>query len=194
MSTTPVSESNVFLERCKSILVEEDALRKGGDPAGHERQRKLGRLPVRERIVRLLDDPGSFLELGLWAGYKMYEAWGEIPAAGVVTGIGSVSKRPCMVIANDATVKAGAFFPQTAKKFCAPSGSPLNARCQSSISSIPPVSFFRCRTRFFRTKTILAESFATTPSSRLQAFRNMRPSWETVWPVALICRFSAIKF
>ena len=91
-------------------------LREGGGKAGHERQRKMGRLPVRERLSHLLDKDSSFFEIGLWAAYKMYEQWGKIPAAGVVAGIGNVAGVPCMVIANDATVKAGAFFPQTTKK------------------------------------------------------------------------------
>ena len=90
--------------------------REGGGKAGHERQRKMGRLPVRERVRHLLDKDSPFFEIGLWAAYKMYEQWGKIPAAGVVTGIGSVEGVPCMIIANDATVKAGAFFPATTKK------------------------------------------------------------------------------
>ena len=101
---------------CDEVLAQEATLREGGGLSGQERQRKLGRLPVRERLVRLLDDTASFFELSLWAGHRMYPDWGEIPAAGVVTGIGRVGKRPCMIIANDATVKAGAFFPATAKK------------------------------------------------------------------------------
>jgi 3-methylcrotonyl-CoA carboxylase beta subunit len=95
---------------------EETVLREGGGKAGHERQRKMGRLPVRERIGHLLDKGSPFFEIGLWAAYKMYEQWGKIPAAGVVVGIGNIAGVPCMIIANDATVKAGAFFPQTAKK------------------------------------------------------------------------------
>lgn len=98
------------------VSEQEAVLRHGGGTEGHQRQRERGRLPVRERLPRLLDDDASFLELGLWAAYRMYAAWGEIPAAGVVAGIGRIHGRPCMVIANDATVKAGAFFPQTAKK------------------------------------------------------------------------------
>ena len=101
---------------CDEFLAQEATLREGGGLSGQERQRKLGRLPVRERLARLLDEKSPFLELSLWAGYRMYPDWGEIPAAGVVTGIGSVCQRPCMIIANDATVKAGAFFPATAKK------------------------------------------------------------------------------
>ncbi|HEY7001276.1 MAG TPA: acyl-CoA carboxylase subunit beta [Candidatus Udaeobacter sp.] len=76
----------------------------------------MNRLPVRERLGRLLDKDSPFFEIGLWAAYKMYDQWGKIPAAGVVAGIGNVEGVPCMVIANDATVKAGAFFPQTTKK------------------------------------------------------------------------------
>ncbi len=91
-------------------------LREGGGKAGHERQRKMGRLPVRERLKQLLDKDSPFFEIELWAGYKMYEQWGKIPAAGVVTGIGNVEGVPCMIVANDATVKAGAFFPATTKK------------------------------------------------------------------------------
>jgi 3-methylcrotonyl-CoA carboxylase beta subunit len=91
-------------------------LREGGGKAGHERQRKMGRLPARERLNHLLDKDSPFFEIGLWAAYKMYEQWGKIPAAGVVTGIGNIEGVPCVVIVNDATVKAGAFFPQTTKK------------------------------------------------------------------------------
>ena len=101
---------------CAAIAEEEAVLREGGGKAGHERQRKMGRLPARERVRALLDKDSPFFEIGLWAAYKMYEEWGKIPAAGVVTGIGNVEGVPCMVVANDATVKAGAFFPATTKK------------------------------------------------------------------------------
>src|SRR6266403_1073670 len=110
------STSEVLRAHCAAIAEEEAVLREGGAKAGHERQRKMGRLPVRERVRHLLDKGSPFFEIGLWAAYKMYEQWGKIPAAGVVAGIGNVAGVPCMVIANDATVKAGAFFPQTTKK------------------------------------------------------------------------------
>src|SRR4051812_48511004 len=106
-------------ERAKQIAQDEARLREGGGPAGLERQHRLGRLFVRERIARLVDNgdsPDSFFELNLWAAYGMYSEWGEVPAAGVVVGIGEIHNKPCMIVANDATVKAGAFFPQTAKK------------------------------------------------------------------------------
>ena len=101
---------------CAAIAEEEAVLREGGGKAGQERQRKWGRLPVRERLLQLLDKDSPFFEIELWAAYKMYDQWGKIPAAGVVTGIGNVEGVPCMIVANDATVKAGAFFPATTKK------------------------------------------------------------------------------
>jgi len=108
--------SEVLRAHCAAIAEEEAVLRKGGGKAGHERQRKMGRLSVRERLRQLLDKDSSFFEIGLWAVFKMYDQWGKIPAAGVVTGIGNVEGVPCMIVANDATVKAGAFFPATTKK------------------------------------------------------------------------------
>jgi 3-methylcrotonyl-CoA carboxylase beta subunit len=95
---------------------EEDEIRLGGGAKAAEAQRAKGRLTVRERLKLLLDQGAEFLELGLWAARGMYEEYGGAPAAGVVTGLGRVSGRLCMIIANDATVKAGAFFPMTAKK------------------------------------------------------------------------------
>lgn len=91
----------------------------GGGKKAIERQHEKGRLTARERINKLCDHEGKkvkFLELGLWAAWGMYEEWGGAPSAGVVTGVGTVEKRRVMIIANDATVKAGAFFPMTAKK------------------------------------------------------------------------------
>lgn len=106
------------LENLSQQFEEQEAhLRQGGGEAGIQRQYKLGRMLARERIAALLDPQTKPLfEMGLWQGYRMYEEWGDVPAAGVVTVIGPVHGRPCMIIANDATVKAGAFFPQSVKK------------------------------------------------------------------------------
>jgi len=95
---------------------QEEAIREGGGPKAIEAQHGKKRLTARERLELLLDPGADFLELGLFAAYGMYEEWGGAPAAGVVTGLGWVAGRLVMVIANDATVKAGAFFPMTAKK------------------------------------------------------------------------------
>src|SRR5256885_10215145 len=100
----------------EQIAQQEATLREGGGAAGLARQRKLGRLPARERIELLIDKKSSFLEIGLWAAFGMYEEVGGAVAAGVVTGVGNVHDRPCMIVANDASVKAGAFFPATVKK------------------------------------------------------------------------------
>jgi 3-methylcrotonyl-CoA carboxylase beta subunit len=98
------------------VCAEEDSIRQGGGTKAAEVQRAKGRLTVRERLKLLLDDGTELLELGLWAAYGMYGEYGGAPGAGVVTGIGRVCSRLCMIVANDATVKAGAFFPMTAKK------------------------------------------------------------------------------
>jgi len=116
MARTATSSDEPLRDFCREVLKQEALLRQGGGKAGLERQRKLGRLPARERIAQLLDKDARFFEIGLWAAYKMYEEWGNIVAAGTVAGIGNVSGVPSMIIANDATVKAGAFFPATVKK------------------------------------------------------------------------------
>ena len=94
---------------------EEEKIREGGGAKAVENQHAKGRLTARERIQRLVD-PGTFFELGEYAAHGMYEEWGGAPAAGVITGLGRIHTRLVMIIANDATVKAGAFFPMTAKK------------------------------------------------------------------------------
>lgn len=99
-----------------ALRVEELEIRLGGGAKAEAAQHAKGRLTVRERLALLLDEGTDLLELGLWAAYGMYAEYGGAPCAGVVTGLGRVSGRLCMIIANDATVKAGAFFPMTAKK------------------------------------------------------------------------------
>ncbi|MFP4228639.1 MAG: acyl-CoA carboxylase subunit beta [Salinivenus sp.] len=91
-------------------------VKKGGGKKKIQKQHDRGKLTARERIEYVLDDPAQFRELGLFAGYEMYEDEGGCPAGGTVMGFGPVSGRECLVVANDATVKAGAWFPITAKK------------------------------------------------------------------------------
>src|SRR5262245_3688752 len=98
------------------IRNQEEHLRQGGGSAAIERQHGKGRLTARERISQLIDPGSELLELGLWAAHGMYADWGGAPAAGVVTAVGSICGQRHMIVANDATVKAGAFFPMTAKK------------------------------------------------------------------------------
>jgi 3-methylcrotonyl-CoA carboxylase beta subunit len=94
---------------------EEEKIREGGGPKAIESQHAKGRRTARERI-HLLVDAGSFFELGTYAAFGMYEEWGGAPSAGVITGLARIHTRLVMIIANDATVKAGAFFPMTSKK------------------------------------------------------------------------------
>jgi 3-methylcrotonyl-CoA carboxylase beta subunit len=95
---------------------EASAIQQGGGEKAIESQHKKGRLTARERIALLIDPGTEFFELGLYVAWGMYEEWGGAPSAGVVTGLARVHGRLVMLIVNDATVKAGAFFPMTAKK------------------------------------------------------------------------------
>jgi 3-methylcrotonyl-CoA carboxylase beta subunit len=105
-----------MVDLLSEIKNEEEQIREGGGLKAIEVQHKKGRLTARERIAQLLDPGSSFFELGIYAAYHMYTEWGGAPAAGVITGLGRLHGRLMTVIANDATVKAGAFFPVTAKK------------------------------------------------------------------------------
>src|SRR5215475_9453743 len=127
-ATSPVIETRVdptsarfeanmrFLaDMVSQVRNEEEKIREGGGSKAIENQHNKKRLTARERI-KLLADEGTFFELGSYAAYGMYEEWGGAASAGVVTGLARVHTRMVMIIANDATVKAGAFFPITAKK------------------------------------------------------------------------------
>jgi len=115
---SPDFEKNTrrIIDLLTQIKNEEQKIREGGGAKAIESQHKKGRLTARERIETLIDPGSSFFELGLYAAFEMYEEWGGAPSAGTVTGLATVCGRTFMVIANDATVKAGAFFPMTAKK------------------------------------------------------------------------------
>ena len=117
-SEAPAFERNAraMIDRVTEIKNEEETIRQGGGAKAIEAQHKKGRLTARERIAKLIDPGTEFFELGIYAGYEMYEEWGGAPAGGTVTGLGRVADRRVMIVANDATVKAGAFFPITAKK------------------------------------------------------------------------------
>ncbi len=115
--------ANKGLDTCQSwdevldlVGTAEREIQLGGGEKAVERQHQKGRLTARERIAMLIDPDSEFFELGLFAALEMYQEWGGAPAAGVITGIGQVQGRNFMIVANDATVKAGAFFPTTVKK------------------------------------------------------------------------------
>ncbi len=115
---SPDYEQNTrrMVDLLTEIKNEEAQLQEGGGAKAIEGQHKKGRLTARERIARLIDPKTDFFELGIYAAYEMYQEWGGAPAGGTITGLARVAGRLMMIIANDATVKAGAFFPITAKK------------------------------------------------------------------------------
>jgi len=104
------------IELLTEIKNQEEQISQGGGAKAIDAQHKKGRLTARERIAKLTDRGTHFFEVGTFAAFEMYEEWGGAPSAGTVTGLARVCGRLFMVIANDATVKAGAFFPMTAKK------------------------------------------------------------------------------
>jgi acetyl-CoA carboxylase carboxyltransferase component len=115
---SPEFEKNTrrVVELFGKIKNEEEIICGGGGAKAVEAQHKKGRLTARERIKKLVDPGSHFFELGIFAAYEMYEEWGGAPSAGTITGLAKVCGRTFMLIVNDATVKAGAFFPMTAKK------------------------------------------------------------------------------
>lgn len=107
---------DVFKQLCFQLKEKLKKVKLGGGEKKIAAQHKKGKLTARERINYLIDDKSEFLEVGAFVADGMYQEVGGCPSAGVVTGIGYVSGRQCMIVANDATVKAGAWFPMTAKK------------------------------------------------------------------------------
>ncbi len=116
ISERPFVDYESWEEILSALSDEERRLEAGGGEAAVDRQHEKGRLAARERIGHLVDPGTEFFELSLFAGHGMYGDWGEPPAAGLITGVGRVSGRLQMIVANDATVKAGSFFPITVKK------------------------------------------------------------------------------
>ncbi len=128
--TATISSNRTRLESLVSELHEsEERLRQGGGPDKIERQHSQGKLTARERLARLLDPNTRFQEVGLLVAYDQYD--GQAPAAGVVTGFGVVSGREVVVVANDATVKAGSWWPETIKKMLR--AQEIAMRCRTPI-------------------------------------------------------------
>ncbi len=161
---TQVKEDQAFLKRVdyqrellRKLSAEKEKIKLGGGQKAIEKQKAKGKLPARERINLLIDNPKDFYELSTFAAYGMYEEFGGAPCSGTIYGIGKISGRQCVVVANDATVKAGAWFPITAKK---------NLRAQEiAMENHLPIIylvdsagvFLPFRMKFFLTKNTLAE-------------------------------------
>jgi acetyl-CoA carboxylase carboxyltransferase component len=120
---TQIKEDEAFLRRAdyqkellRKLIAEKEKIKLGGGLKAIEKQKEKGKLPARERINLLIDDPKEFFELSTFAAFDMYKEYGGAPSSGTIYGIGKISGRQCVIVANDATVKAGAWFPITAKK------------------------------------------------------------------------------
>ena len=120
---TQIKEDEAFLKRAdyqneliRKLSAEKEKIKLGGGKKAIEKQKAKGKIPARERINLLIDDPKEFYELSTFAAYDMYKEFGGAPCSGTIYGIGKISGRQCVIVANDATVKAGAWFPITAKK------------------------------------------------------------------------------
>jgi acetyl-CoA carboxylase carboxyltransferase component len=118
-----VKENEVFLKRedyqkelLRKLEASKDIIKEGGGKKAIEKHKAKGKLTARERINLLVDDSKKFFELSTLAAYGMYEEYGGAPSSGTIYGIGKIHGRNCVIVANDATVKAGAWFPITAKK------------------------------------------------------------------------------
>ncbi|RPI62809.1 MAG: acyl-CoA carboxylase subunit beta, partial [Ignavibacteriales bacterium] len=118
-----IFENETFLKRedyqkelLRKLAAAKETVKEGGGKKAIEKHKAKGKLTARERINLLVDDPKKFFELSTFAAYGMYEEYGGAPSSGTIYGIGKIHNRDCVIVANDATVKAGAWFPITAKK------------------------------------------------------------------------------
>jgi len=119
----PISDETTFLVKedaykqiVRKLENERKTTHKGGGEKALQKMREKGKMPARDRIARLIDKGSFFMELNTFAAHGMYEEWGGAPGSGTVFGIGKVQGRDCVIVANDSTVKAGAWFPITCKK------------------------------------------------------------------------------
>ncbi len=179
-------------EMVAQIRNQAEIIQQGGGEKAIAAQHKKGRLTARERIALLIDPGTEFFELGSYVAWGMYEEWGGAPSAGVVIGLARVQGRLCMLIVNDATVKAGAFFPMTAKKVIRAQNIAIDNRIPTIYLVDSAGVFLPLQEDVFPDTTISAASSATTPSCPQWAFRRSRPSWACALPEARICRSCAI--
>ncbi len=142
----------------------------GGNERAREKHLKRGKLLSRDRVQRLLDPGSPFLELSALAANDMYE--GDVHGAGMITGIGRVSGRECVIVCNDATVKGGTYYPMTVKKHLALRKWRARIACPASISWIQEARTCRTRPKCFRTRSILVASSSIRPICRLKVSRR----------------------
>ncbi len=148
-----------------------DTIRQGGGEAARKRHLSRGKLLPRDRIRTLIDPVSPFLEVGQLAAHGMYG--GEVPSAGIITGIGRISGRECVIVANDATVKGGTYFPMTVKKHLrAQEIAMQETGCRVFTSWTVAAPTCRTRTRCSPIATISAGSSSTRPTCPPPASRK----------------------
>ena len=171
----PAFRSNA--ERMQQLVTEHreriELVRRGGGASYLERHRAQGKMPVRERVEKLLDPSSPFLELSPLAAWEVYDD--AVPAAGMVTGIGRVSGREVMIVANDATVKGGTYYPLTVKKHLRAQQVALETGCHVFTSSIRAEHSCRCKQKCFPTGNISGAFFSIRRACRRNASRKLQP-------------------
>ena len=145
--------------------------REGGGVRYLQRHREQGKLPVRERIDLLLDEGSPFLELSALASWEMYD--NEAPGASLVTGVGRVSGREVLIVANDATVKGGTYYPMTVKKHVRAQQIALENRLPCVYLVDSGGAFLPLRRTCFPTRSTSAASSSTRRACRLNALRRL---------------------
>ena len=181
--TSRLAQDDLFAKRkahwqglTEELLREASVIEQGGGVKAQEKQRARGKLTARERVAKLCDPGSAFLEIGLWSAWGQYEEWGGAPAAGVVTGIGRVRDRDVVIVANDATVKAGAWFPATCKKV-------LRAQEVALENRLPVIYLVDSAGVFL---PLQAEVFADRDHFGRAFFNNARLSAEGIFQMAAI--------
>ena len=142
----------------------------GGGQAARDKHTARGKLLPRDRVQTLLDPGSPFLEFSQLAAYNMYD--NDAPGAGIITGIGRVAGRECVIVANDATVKGGTYYPITVKSICARRKSHCRTACPASTWSIPAAPSCPNRTPCSRIATTSAASSSTRPTCRPSVSRR----------------------
>ena len=151
-------------------------------------------MTARERLSTLLDKGSEFFEINIWAAWNMYPEWGDLPAAGCVTGIGVIAGHPCMVIANDATVKAGAMFPQSVKKVLR--AQRIAFECRLPVIYLVDSSgvFLPLQDEIFPDGVDFGRIFRNNAIFSSAAFPNLRPLWAIALRGEGICQCCAISY
>lgn len=155
------TNSAAMLEQVQALRTLLAKVHEGGGHKAQERHTSRGKLLPRERIDRLLDPGSPFLEIGQLAAHAVYGE--DVPAAGVIAGIGRVEGVECMIVANDATVKGGSYYPLTVKNTCAPRPSPCRTACPACTWWTPAAPTCRARMKCSRTASTSGGSSSTRP-------------------------------